>query len=461
MLETPKTTVAATRLLAEFTASLSWEDVPPNVISHAKTCILDAFGCCLFGSTLPWSRILVETIVTQDAKPEASIWGTAHKVTIAHAALANCAAGHSFELDDLHTAGLIHSSTLSAPVAAGFTERDDATGRDFLLACIAGFEVGLRVGIAAGYGLFHRGFHPQGATGVFAAAATAARMLHFNADLTQQTLAIAASMAAGLMAAQEGAMAKRLHAGHAGYAGVFAALLAQRGYTGIANAIEAPYGGFLHAYSDAPAPDLAATELGTRWETLSIGFKAYPTVSCVQGPLRVLRDLMVEHRLRADDIASVHVDCGTFTYRHTVWDFRASGLTEAQMNMFYGLSMMALDGEVFVDQFRDEFLSRPDALAFMKRITVSVDPAIDALGPARRDAVRLTLKTRDSRVLSAERTWRPGSPEDPMSIQEVRTKFRRLTKGRWADAKTEGIIASVDKLEALPSLQPLLADLHL
>jgi 2-methylcitrate dehydratase PrpD len=454
MLETARPVeVPATRMLAEFSSQLRWEQIPPDVIAHSKLCVLDAIGCCLFGSTLPWTLILTDTIVEQGGKPDASIWGTGHLTSVAQAAMVNCAAGHSFELDDLHTAALIHATTLCVPVAMAFSERDGASGKEFLLACIAGFEVGLRVGNGGTHGLFHRGFHPQGASGVFAAAGTAARMLRFDADKTQHTLGIAASMASGLMAAQEGAMVKRLNSGHAGYAGAMAALLASRGYTGILNAIEAPYGGFLAAYSDEPEQELVVRGLGLQWETLAIGFKAFPTVSCIHGPLKILREIMTQRNLQAKDIARIDVACGTFSYRHTVWPYRASGLTEAQMNLYYGLSTMAVEGEVFVDQFSDDRLSKPEILNFSKRIFVEIDPVIDALGPACRDAVRVTVTTSDGQRITREKKWRPGSPEDPMTIEDLKSKFLRLADGRWPAAKSHRLIELIEDLDALPSIE--------
>ena len=180
-------------------------------------------------------------------------------------------------------------------------------------------------------------------------------MLRLDAGATQHALGIAASMACGLMAAQEGAMTKRLHSGHAGQAGALAALLAQRGYTGIPDALEKSKGGFLNTYSDRPAPECLTAGLGSHWETLAIGFKAYPTVSLVHSPVKLLGSIMREQRLQSRDIAGLRVKCGTHAFKHTVWPYRATGLTEAQMNMYYGLSVMALDGEVFVDQFLVKF----------------------------------------------------------------------------------------------------------
>lgn len=445
----------STRQLAQFVAELRWEAVPSHVVEYTKLCVLDAIGCGLFGSRLPWTRILIDTIMEQGGSPQASIWGTSHRTSITQAALANCAAGHSFELDDLHTTALIHATTLSVPVALAFAERDGSDGREMLIACIAGFEVGLRVGIAGTHGLFNRGFHPQGTSGVFCGAATGARMLRLDAQATQHALGIAASMASGLMAAQEGAMSKRLHGGHGGQAGALAALLAQRGYTGIPDALEKEKGGFLSTYSNRPAPECLTTGLGSQWETLAIGFKAYPTVSLVHSPIKLLGSIMLEQSFQSGDIASLRIKCGTHCFNHTAWPYRATGLTEAQMNMYYSLAVMAIHGEVFVDQFREDRLADPDILGFMKKISVEIDPAVDALGPRFQDAVTLELRTNDGRSFVAERKYRPGSPEDPLTPTDLRAKFRRLAEGRWPRDKTEKIIELIDRLDALPSVLPL------
>ena len=450
----------ATRILASFAAGLTWDRVPNEVVEHAKVCVLDAIGVSLFGNSLPWSRILVDTINEEAGAPQATIWGTPYKASVTQASLANCAAGHSFELDDLHTAALIHATTLAVPVALAFAEHRGGSGRDFLLACIAGFEVGLRVGIAGTHELFHRGFHPQGTTGVFSASAAAARMLGLDAAQTQHALGISASMASGLMAAQEGAMAKRLQGGHAGQSGAFAALLARRRYTGVLNAIEAPYGGFLHCYATLEAQDRLTNTLGAKWETLAIGFKPYPTVSCVQGPLHILHRLMTAHGLRANDIEKIEIECSTFTYRHTVWPYRASGLVEAQMNMFYCVAAMAVSGEVFVDQFQESLLADPRILAFTPKIEARIAPDIDARGPDHRDAVRVRMRTVKGQEFAEAREWRPGSPEDPMSKAELTAKFRRLAKDRWPRDKTERIVDAVDNLQELDSLAPIFESLR-
>ena len=197
--------------------------------------------------------------------PAATLIGMGARTSAALAALVNGTGGHAFELDDIHKESILHMGSLAIPAALAIAEEDGRLkGRDVITAMAAGYEVGARVGNAATMSLFFRGFHPQGTSGVFAAAAAAARMLDLDADRFQHALGIVGSQAGGLMAAQEGAMVKRFHSGRAAQSGVYSARLAQRDFTGISDVLEAAYGGYLSCYSDAPDARRLTDGLGAR-----------------------------------------------------------------------------------------------------------------------------------------------------------------------------------------------------
>src|SRR5262249_18398677 len=151
--------------------------------------------------------------------------------------------------------------------------------------------------------LFLNGFHPQGTTGAFVAAATAGRLLRLDAAQMQHALGIAGSLGAGLMAAQEGAMVKRLHAGREAQSGLMAALLARRGFTGISDVVEAGYGGFLSSLARTPNLARLMDGLGTDWEAGKVGFKMYPNVTSIHAALDALCAILVEERVSGAQIA--------------------------------------------------------------------------------------------------------------------------------------------------------------
>jgi len=172
----------ATRDLAAFASNLQYTAIPREAIERMKLSVLDSIGCCIFGATLPWTRKVATLAKAEGAAPVASLMGMGEKTSIALAVLVNGTGGHAFELDDIHKESIVHAGSIATPIAFAFAEQQGgAPGKDILTAMIAGYEVGHRVGSAATMSLFFRGFHPQGTSGTFVAAATAARALGLNA----------------------------------------------------------------------------------------------------------------------------------------------------------------------------------------------------------------------------------------------------------------------------------------
>jgi 2-methylcitrate dehydratase PrpD len=447
----------ATRTLARFGAALRFEDLPPEVIQRIKTSVLDSLGCCLFGSTLPWTRKVAALAEREGAREVSSMIGFGRRTSPSLAALVNGVAGHAFELDDIHKESIVHAGSIATPVALALAERRGVTpGRELITAMVAGYEIGHRVGSAATMSLFFRGFHPQGTSGVFVAAATAARMLGLDATTFQHALGIAGSQAGGLMAAQEGAMVKRFHCGRAAQSGIYAADLAQDGFTGITDVLEAAYGGYLSSYSDAPNATRLTDNLGSQWETLAVGYKPHASVTSIHSALDSLKAIMAEHQLHADDIARVEAGLSPMTHVHCAWAYKAQGVTAAQMNLFFGLAVIAEDGEAFTAQFQERRLAEPRLLDFIGRITAHVDPEIEAMGAAFRHASRLRVTTRDGRIVEKLALHRRGSPEHPIGHAEIEDKFRAVVAPCMSAGDAQRIIDLVNRLETLDSIEPLM-----
>src|SRR3954470_6775563 len=256
-----------TRGIAEFVSKLRYEDIPANVLSRIKLLMLDSLGCALYGADLEWTRILQRRLGELDTTKACSVWGTTQKLSAPHAALVNGTQVQGFELDDVHRQGVLHVGAVVLPALIAIAEqRPGMTGRDFLTAAVAGYEIGPRVGLCMGQEHIAQGWHSGATLGVFSAAAGAARGLGLNADRTVHALGIAGTQSSGLMAAQYGAMVKRMHAGRAAQSGLYGALLAQAGFTGIIDVFEAPYGGFCTTFSrstDRFNRDALSAGLGT------------------------------------------------------------------------------------------------------------------------------------------------------------------------------------------------------
>jgi 2-methylcitrate dehydratase PrpD len=455
-INTPDLVHGATRDLAIFASSLSYEDIPADVVTYVKELILDSLGVILFGNQTPWARMVAEMAAESEAAPRSTIFGRPIKTSAALAALANATGGHSFEYDEVHRDSATHPGSIIVPVVLALAQSEGhRNGRDLITAAVAAYEVGCRIGMTTGMGLFYRGHHPQGSVGVFFAATAASKVLRLDATKTQHALGIAGSHASGLMAAQEGAMVKRMHAGTAAQNGVYGAVLAQKGFTGIENVLEASFGGFINTFSESPRIEHLMAGLGTSWETLNIGYKPYSTVASIHSSLDGLLTMMRDNQLKADDIESLDIGCTKLTYHHCAWEYKPTGLTAAQMNLFFCLAMIAIDGDAGINQFKEDRLKDPEVLALISRITAHIDNEIEAKGRKHRYEVTLNLKTKDGRKFERREYHRRGTKEYPPHPGDVEKKFMTLVGEVFDLDIAQRLLSFIRNLEEKKSLDEL------
>ena len=445
-----------TRALARFAAGLTYEAVPPPVIEHVKLCLLDTFGCGLFGSTLPWSKIVADFARDLGGKRESTVWGRRFKVSAPNAALANGTAVHSFELDDLHKVSIVHPGSIAVPPALAMAESiGGCGGREFLTAVVAGYEVAIRVGMSVGTSHLQRGFHPTGTNGAFGAGAAAGRIIRLDADKMAHDLGIAGTQAAGLMAAQYSAMVKRMHAGRAAQSGVYGAMLAQRGLTGITNILEADFGGYCKVMADVCYLSRLTAGLGERFETGRVGYKPYAAGGSTHTGHEAVKSIMTTNHLTAGMIDRITIHTTTVTYHHTSWEYKPEGVTAAQMNLQYVAAITALEGEVFIDQFTEAKVNDPGVIEFSRKVTVVPDPELDKLGPEFRHAVIAEIKTVDGRSFSARVDTARGSDKRPLSTDEVVHKYEALAGmvlGRERVAKLQDMVWQLETVSDVREL---------
>jgi 2-methylcitrate dehydratase PrpD len=416
-----------TRELARFASELTYDKIPTPVIERIKLCILDSFGCGLFGSTLPWAIIVADFAKDLGGTSESTVWGRNFKVSAANAALANGTAVHSFELDDLHKTSIVHpGSVVLAPALALAEALGGCDGKEFLTAVVAGYEVAIRVGMSVGTSHLQRGFHPTGTNGTFGAGAAAGKILRLDQEKMTHALGIAGTQAAGLMAAQYSAMVKRMHAGRAAQSGVYGALLAQKGLTGITNILEADYGGYCQVMADSCDMEKLTAGLGGKFETGRVGFKPYAAGGSTHTSHEAVKSIMEEYKLNADQISKITIHTTNATYKHTFWEYKPEGVTAAQMNIPYVVAVTALEHAIFIDQFTEEKIKDPAIIQFSRKVEVIPDPELDKLGPELRHVVVAEVQTVDGRTFSRRVETAKGSDRRPMSTQEVFNKFQLL-----------------------------------
>src|SRR5216117_737725 len=401
-----------TRGVAEFVSGLRYEAIPREVRERAKLLVLDSLGCALYGARLEWCRILQRTLKKLDSSTACGVWGTAQRLSAPHAALANGTQIQGFELDDVHREGVLHVGAVVLPALVAVAELRGLSGREFLTAAVAGYEVGPRVGLCMGQEHIGQGWHSGATLGVFSAGAGAARGLALDAGKTVHALGIAGTQASGLMAAQYGAMVKRMHAGRASQSGLYGALLAEQGFTGIENVFEAEYGGFCTTFSRSQdrfrLSELTAG-LGTTWQTMGVAPKFYACVGSNHTTLDALRALQAEHKFRAEDVERIVVHGSQVTADHVGWKYEPAGMTAAQLNLPFCAATLLLEGDCFVDQFKPGVERDPRRMALAERVQVIADPAITARGAKHRHAVRVEVYLKGGKKLEGQEEAPRGS----------------------------------------------------
>ena len=447
----------ATKSLAKFAVELEFNKIPENILNYLKLLFLDGVGCCVHGNTLEWTKTLREVVTNKEDINQCSIIGTNKKTTLLNAVLINSTAGHGFESDDIHRESILHPNSIIVPVSINVAEKiGNINGKKFLTSVVAGYEVATRIGSAAGTELLLRGFHPQGTHGTIAAAITAGKLMDFTTDQMVHAIGIAGSLGAGLMAAQEGAMVKRLHSGRAAQAGVLAAQLSAKNFTGIQNIVEADYGGFLSSFSGKNDFNRSTRNLYKEWECMNTGIKPYASVTSIHTALDCLKNIMEKNNISVKNIKNIKAKISHPTYVHCAWNYKNHNITSAQMNIYYGLALIALEGELFVNQFSKDKISNPEILNFMKKITAEVDPKIESLGHEFRHMASIELTTNDNKKFSHTEKYRKGSPENPLTKDQIISKFKTLVAYSYDDTKINTIKEKIENIELSNRIENLI-----
>ena len=450
-----------TRRIAEFVSGLTFERIPAEVRVRIKLLILDSLGCAIYGANLEWCRILRGTLEKLDTTRTTSIWGSNALLSSPHAALVNGTQVQGFELDDVHRKAVLHVGAVTLPSLIAIAENHaQLSGRDFLTAAVAGYEIGPRVGLCMGQEHIGQGWHSGATVGIFSAAAGAARALSLDADKAVHALGIAGTQSSGLMAAQYGAMVKRMHAGRAAQSGLYAALLAQSGFTGIVDVFEAPYGGFCTTFSRSQdrfnLAELSAG-LGERFETMGIALKFYSCVGSNHTTLDAIADIRRRRPFALDEIEEIVVHGSQVTVDHVGWPYEPQGLTAAQLNLPFCVATLLLKGDVFVAEFRPDCVNDEARIKLSRKVKVVHDPAITAQGPAYRHKVSVDIHFGDGSVERETREAPRGSEQSFASAADIVEKFRKLTRDVMAPKQQDALVTAVLGLEKLADSRELIA----
>ncbi|MCB4824366.1 MmgE/PrpD family protein [Roseicella aerolata] len=449
-----------TKALAEFTAGLRHEDLPAPVVAQACRLVLDAVGCAVaaWAEDPEKARIARGIAAMYPASPGAGVIGVAGLAAQpAFAALANGILVNAADNDDTHKRALLHVGSVVVPTALALAQAGRLSGRDLILALVAGYEVAVRVGMAV-MPTHYRFWHSTATNGTFGAAATAAKALGLDADGVRRTLGLAGTQAAGLNTFFEsGDMTKSLHPGKAALNGVLSAQLARLGMTSPPGILEHPKG-YLAAFSLEPRAEALVAGLGMEWEILQNGFKYFPSILASHSPIQATLAIVNRHPIDPRRIARITNE----TYRTVTTHFSAKEVGSAmaaRVSVPYCIAVAAVDRALGQAQFAPARIADPLVRQVLDRTEVIADEALDRLYPANFPA-RVTI-TLDSGESFTETVLLPkGDPGAPLSDAELEEKFRGNCAGVLPDAQAARLrdaILNLPEAETVEALSALLA----
>jgi 2-methylcitrate dehydratase PrpD len=411
--------------LAAFAATLRHEDIPREVTERTVDFFVDWVGSALSGSGQRAIAILERYVgIMGPADGRAEILVSRKSTSPLFAAIVNAAASHMSEQDDVHNGSVFHPAAVVFPAALAVAQHLGASGRDFITASVAGYEVGIRVGEFLGRS-HYKVFHTTGTAGTIAAAVAAGRLLGLDATAMLHAVGSAGTQAAGLWEfLRDAADSKQLHTAKAAADGLTAAFLAKDGFTGARQILEGRQGMAAGMSSDAD-PARLADGLGTRWTVLETSFKFHASCRHTHPAADALLQVVEANDLGPDEIAhaTAHVHQGAIDVLGPVT--HPVTVHQAKFSMPATLGLIAVHRRAGMAEF-DGYLSDGAARSFLDRVAMRLDAEVDNAYPNRWIG-KVSVTTRNGQVFTGRIDEPKGDPGNTLSRAEIDGKARRLT----------------------------------
>jgi 2-methylcitrate dehydratase PrpD len=438
----------ATQVFARYATQFSRQPLSDEVLHHAKRAVIDWYASLFPGLATTPVRLLEDTLAEDLDRGRARL-AQGRSATARAAALINGTAAHAAEVDDSFRDAMYHAGGATIAAALAAAHDSGAGGLQFLRGVVLGYEVSTRIGVVMGRP-HYQFWHSTGTVGTFGAAAAAGGLLALDESAFAHALATAATLAAGLQQAfRMDAMGKPLHAGRAAEAGLLAAQLARRGLTGSLDVLEGD-AGFGRAMSNGPDWSRVGATLGSDFHITRLTFKNHVgcghTFAAIDGALELQR----LHGLQAGDIERVRVA----TYKPALdiaCHERPTSADEARFSLRYVVASALVHGSVRLAAYEPARLGDPATRALMERMTVAVDPELDAAFPGQR-AARIEIQTLDGRRLTHLQPNRKGDPEQPLSDAELDSKLLELASPVIGTDAARALLARLRTLDTCESL---------
>jgi len=451
--------VRETQQLCEYIAGLKYEDLPPAVVEQAKIAIRDAMGVALYSANLPWTTIVSEFAGESGAAGPATLWGRPGSLSAPAAAMVNGTAAHGIEMDDRSAALDLHNGAPTIPAAIATAQYSGASGRELITAVVAGYEVAYRVARATQGGITR--FYWVSIRSILGAATAAAMANRLDADGLVNTLGIVGSFASGLLAHMQeskGTMVKRLQGGGwPSQAGVTAAMLAGRGFTGPSTILEGEFG-ICSAFSTEKAPEMEAlvADLGGGFEITGWETKPYAAVGHLHSTIDAIGELRSRPGFEPGKVIAIEVACST-KITPNVDNNPPQSLMAAQRSLNFIAATALFYDLRDAGTWREDILEDKRLTSLVPNVTTVIDPEIEEIYRATNDhgGVRITVTMEDGSTHTAAVRHAVGTLANPMSKEQLVGKYSLLAERTLPAEQVHALSAWIDDLDRHQDLSGL------
>ena len=439
--------LSATQSLARFITESRFEALPEALRHEGRRSILNHIGCALGVARDPAVVTALEIMRESSGKAVASVYGQREKLGVMEAAFVNAIASNLLDYDDTHLRTVIHPSAPVAPAVFALAEETGATGAEVLHAFLLGGEVACRIGNAVSPGHYARGWHITASTGVFGAAAAAARLLRLSAEQTADALGIAASQS-GSIVENLATAAKNIGVGNAARNGILAARFAARGYRAAPLSIEGPLG-WARAMGDEAQLKEITEGLGQRWEIARNTYKPYAAGIVFHAVIDACLELRETLGAAVTQIARVTVAGDALLLARGDRVVRNERDTRVSIHHCAGIALAL--GRADVADFEMPAVQDTELAALRAKVVAECDASLP------RGAARVTIALANGSTHQAYVEHPRGSAERPLSDAELAAKYRAnaVLGGMTSDVQAQ--IAALWALDQAPSTAPLMA----
>ena len=446
---------ALASVLAQWTRSVRFEDLPEDVVTNTKFRVMDVIGLSLAGSQTPFGRSTRDAILAVSGSGPCHTIGFGDSVPVTAAAFANGAFSQAQEYDDTHNESIVHMSSPAVAAALALAEFTRVGGRELITAIALGNEISCRVGCVSSGELHKRGFHPTGLFAPFGVTYLAAKILGLDEDAMARACGIAGSFASGLLECWvDGTQTKFLHPGWAAQSGITAAMLARSGVTGPPRVLEGRFGMFAAHVQAADAHrdfSRVADGLGSHWESRNASFKPFPAAHVIHPYIDAVIRLRNQYGLKAADIERIECPVAAFIVGIVCVPvsekFAPASDSHGRVSLQYSVAEAFVKGSLGKNAYSAESLRDAEILGVTRRVHHYADPAFP--GPGRfKGLVRITLK--DGRVLEEVEEYNRGSSENPMTAAEIQAKYDENASGLLSEDCRAELAREIQRLESLP-----------